>query len=329
MWKVTLARALLVVGLLAAAGSVQAAGAPAGALISNTAQVTYTLGGGSVNTPSNTVTLTVAEILDVVVTLQSPTIAVTPGSTAQVLVFRVTNTGNGPEAFQLGMTSVLGGDDFDPVPAAPAIYFDTDASGTLTAADTPYTAGSNDPTLSADAFTTLLVVNAIPAPLANGARGLSRLTAAARTGTGAPGTAFAGQGAGGTDAVVGTTGADGEATGEYQVADLQLAALKSATVLDPFGGTRVVPGARINYQVVVTPTGTGTAAGAVFSDAIPANTSYVAGTLRLNGAALTDDGGDADAGSYLTVPQRAVRVALGNLTQASGPQTVVFAVTVD
>jgi uncharacterized repeat protein (TIGR01451 family) len=325
----TLARALVAVGLLAAAGAVQAAGAPAGALISNTAQVNYTLGGGAVTTPSNTVTLTVAEILDVVVTLQSPTIAVTAGSSGQVLVFRVTNTGNGSEAFQLAMTSVLGGDDFDPTAAAPAIYFDTDASGTLTAADTPYTAGGNDPTLAADAFTTLLVVNAIPAPLANGARGLSRLTAASRTGVGAPGTAFAGQGTGGTDAVVGTTGADGEATGEYQVTDLQVAALKSATVIDPFGGARVVPGARINYQVVVTPTGTGTAATAVFTDAIPTNTTYVAGTLRLNAAVLTDDGSDADAGSYLTVPQRAVRVALGNLTQASGPQTIVFAVTVD
>ena len=73
----------------------------------------------------------------------------------------------------------------------------------------------------------------------------------------------------------------------------------------------------------------GSAGTAVFSDPIPANTSYVAGSLRLNGTPLSDDASDADAGSYLTVPQRAVRVALGNLTQASGPQTIVFAVTIN
>ncbi|MFO1426740.1 MAG: hypothetical protein U1F11_07145 [Steroidobacteraceae bacterium] len=329
MSTTTPVRAALAVALLAAAGAVHAAGAPAGAQISNTAQVSYTLAGGNVTMPSNTVTLTVAEIVDVVVTLQTPTVAVTPGAANQVQVDRVTNTGNGSETFQLAMTSVLGGDDFDPTPAAPAIYFDIDASGTLTAADTPYTAGGNDPTLAADAFTTLLVVNNIPGALANGARGLSRLTAASRTGTGTPGTVFAGQGTGGTDAVVGTSGGDGEATGEYQVADIQVTALKSATVVDPFGGSRPVPGARVNYQVVVTPTGSGSAGTAVFSDPIPANTTYVAGSLRLNGTPLSDDASDADAGSYLTVPQRAVRVALGNLTQASGPQTIVFAVTIN
>ena len=62
--------------------------------------------------------------------------------------------------------------------------------------------------LNADAFVTVLVVNDIPAGAADGNVGFSRLTADARTGIGAPGTTFAGQGASGTDAVVGTTGAD-------------------------------------------------------------------------------------------------------------------------
>ena len=61
----------------------------------------------------------------------------------------------------------------------------------------------------------MLVVNDIPAGVVDGNRGFSRLTADARTGTGAPGTTFAGQGVGGTDAVVGTTGADSEVTGQY------------------------------------------------------------------------------------------------------------------
>lgn len=329
-----MSRSLLAAAVLALAGSVTAlpavaAGAPAGLQIDNTAQVNYTLGATSVTEPSNTVRIVVAEIVDVVVTLQSPVVTVSPGATDQVLVYRVTNTGNGAEPIRLTIDSALGGDEFDPLPATPAIYFDTDASGTLTPADTPYTPGANDPALAADAFTTVLVVSSIPTPLPNGNRGFSLLRAAALTGTGAPGTAFAGQGAAGTDAVLGGSGGDGEATGQYRVADLQVGAVKSAVVLDPYGGARPVPGARITYQVVVTPTGSGTATAVVFSDAIPASTTYLPASLRLNGAPLTDDAADADAGSYQTTPARAVRVALGTLTQSSGPQTITFAVTID
>ncbi len=319
--------ALLAVGLTDQA---HAAGVPAGTPIQNTAQVSYTIGASTVTTPSNTVTVTVAEILDVVVTLQSPPVSVTPGATQQELVFRVTNTGNGPEAVRLTMLSnIPAGDNFDPIPAVPAIYFDTDNSGDLSPGDTPYVAGSGDPLLAPDAFVTVLVVNDIPAPLANGDRGRSQLTAVAVTGSGAPGTTFVGQGVNGTDAVVGTTGADGEAVGEYIVSDISVTAVKTQTVADPFGGTRPVPGARITYQVVVSATGTGTATNAAFTDNIPANTSYVAGSLRLNAATLTD-AVDADAGSFAAAPAPArVRVALGNLTQAAGPQTILFTVQIN
>lgn len=312
-------------------GGARAAGVPAGTSIQNTAEVSYTIGASNVTTPSNTVSVTVAEILDVVVTLQSSSVSVTPGATQQELVFRVTNTGNGPEALRLSMLSnIPTGDNFDPVPAVPAIYFDTDNSGDLSASDQPYVPGSGDPLLQPDAFVTVLVVNDIPNGLANGDRGRSQLTAVAVTGTGAPGTAFAGQGVGGTDAVVGTTGADSDATGEYIVSDITIAAVKTQVVADPFGGTRPVPGARITYQIVVSATGTGTATGAVFADNIPANTTYVAGSLRLNAATLTDSAADADAGAFVTSPAPArVRVQLGNLTQAAGPQTIQFTVQIN
>jgi uncharacterized repeat protein (TIGR01451 family) len=225
-------------------------------------------------------------------------------------------------------TSVLGGDEFDPTPASPSVYFDTDNSGDLSPGDTPYVVGSNDPVLDADAFVTVLVVNDIPAGVADGNRGFSRLTTDARTGTGVPGTTFAGQGFNGTDAVVGTTGADGEATGQYLVSAVTVNAVKSQTIVDQFGGARPVPGARINYTVVVGATGSGSATGTVFSDNIPANTTYVPGTLRFNGAAMTD-GADVDAGDYLSAPTARVRVQIGTLTQASGSQTIEFAVTIN
>ena len=55
---------------------------------------------GDPSTSSNTTTITVAEILDVTVTLNTATVSVTPGATQQELVFTVTNTGNGTETFR-------------------------------------------------------------------------------------------------------------------------------------------------------------------------------------------------------------------------------------
>jgi len=311
-----------------ASNDARAVGVAAGTSISNTAQVTYNVGSVSTTATSNTVSVTVAEILDVVVTLQTPSVAVSAGDTQQELVYRVTNTGNGPETFRLIMTSVLGGDEFDPTAATPSIYFDSDASGDLSAGDTPYVVGSNDPALSADGFVTVLVVNNIPASVVDGNRGFSRLTADARTGSGTPGTTFAGQGAGGTDAVVGLTGAASFATGQYLVAGITVNAVKSQVVVDQFGGARPVPGARINYTIAVSATGTGSASGAVFTDNIPPNTTYVPGTLKLNASVLTDSS-DIDAGDYLATPTARVLVTLGTLTQASGSQTIEFAVTIN
>jgi uncharacterized repeat protein (TIGR01451 family) len=305
-----------------------AVGAPAGTVINNTAEVTYSLGSVSTTATSNQVSVTVAEILDVIVTAQTPTVAVSAGDTQQEVRYRVTNTGNGSETFRLVMTSVIAGDQFDPVPSTPSIYFDTDNSGDLSPGDTPYVVGSNDPVLSADGFVTVLVVNDIPAGVADTNVGITRLTADSRTGSGAPGTVFATQGDGGVDAVVGTSGADSEASSNYVVSGVSVTANKTQTVVDQFGGNRPIPGARINYSVVVNVTGSGSAASAVFTDNIPANTTYVPGSLQLNAAALSD-GADADAGDYTASPTARVRVALGTLTTASGPQTVSFAVIIN
>ncbi len=139
---------------------------------------------------------------------------------------------------------------------------------------------------------------------------------------------FAGQGTGGVDAVIGTSGGAVAVFGEYLVGDIQISAVKSQSVLDPFSGSRPVPGATITYQIVVTATGTGTALGAAFVDAIPANTTYVPGSLTLNSVAQSD-AADADAGSVSSTPAPGVTVALGDFTAAAGPQTIVFRVTID
>lgn len=318
-----------VVATLVAPFVAQAAGTPAGTSIQNTAQVSYSVGSSTLTATSNTSTIQVAERLDAVLTLASPTVQVSPGATAKALVFTLTNTGNGSERFNLtALSAGVVNDDFDPTLASPAIYFDTDNSGDFSGGDVAYNAGVNDPLLAADASVRLLVINNIPNTVVNGNRGRSQLTVAAATGTGAPGTAFPGQGDGGVDAVAGTTGGDAVLFGEYLVADVQLTAVKSQTILDQFGGARPLPGARINYQIVVTPSGSGTATNAAVNDLIPANTTYVANSLQLNGAALSDTT-DGDAGTFVSAPAPEVRVTLGNLTSASGAQTVQFAVTIN
>jgi uncharacterized repeat protein (TIGR01451 family) len=311
----------------ASPAAVHALGTAAGTNITSTATVDYSIGGTPATTTSNTTTVAVAELVNVTIALQSPTVSVSAGATNEALLFLVTNSGNSNETFALAGDSVLVGDDFDPTPASPFIYFDSDSSGDLSPGDTPYVAGGNDPLLAADASVAVILVNDIPVGVPDGDFGRSELTATAETGPGAPGTVLPGQGTGGVDAVIGTSGGEAAVFGQYLVGDILLSAVKSQAVGDPFGGTQPIPGATIAYQVVVTATGTGAALGAVFSDPIPASTTYVAGSLRLNGAPLTDTA-DADAGSFAAAPAR-VAVSLGDLTSASGPQTIDFSVTID
>ena len=306
-----------------------AAGTIAGTDIDNTAVVDYEIAGAPRTTTSNTVTLTVAEVLDVDVTLLSGPASVPSGSSAQDLLFVVTNTGNGTESFLLAINNVLSGDDFDPVESTPAaIYFDTDASGDFSAGDTAYVPGSNDPLLLPDASVDVLLVNDIPTSLADAATGLSELGAAALTGTGDPGDRFPGDGDGGIDAVVGTSGADDVINGQYIISDIQLAVVKSATVLDPFGGSDPVPGAEITYRIIVTATGSDTATNTVFTDPIPANTSYLSNSITLNGSALTDVA-DTDVGAYTATPTPEVSVGLGDLVETSGAQTIEFTIIIE
>ena len=321
-------RAMLLAGVFGIAVPAWSAGTPAGTVIDNAATVNFELGGTPVVQTSNTVAITVAERIDVITTLQSGQVLAGAGAVDRSLLFTVTNTGNGNETFQLSIDSVLAGDDFDPVPAVPPIYFDTDASGDFSPGDVAYTPGTNDPVLAADASVDILLVNGIPGTVVNGNVGRSELTATSATGTGAPGTVFAGQGDGGLDAVAGSTGGESAEFGEYVVADVQVDITKSVTVNDQFGGNQPVPGATLTYSVTVEVMNAGTSTTSVVNDPIPAFTSYVANTIRLNGTGLTD-AADGDAGEIDASGAPTVVVRLGDLTRADGVQTVEFQVTID
>lgn len=302
-----------------------AAGTAAGTTISNTATATYNDPSGAPQTVnSNQVDLRVDELLDVtVVSADSGDIVTIPGSTGQVLSYNVTNTGNGSEAFRLTANGTLGGDQFDPTTTS--IVLDSNGNSTYDAGvDTVYTAGSNDPVLAPDGSIKVFVLSTIPAGTNDGDRGQVNLTSAAVTGTGAPGTSFAGRGQGGGDAVVGSTGADGVDDGFYVVQSATVTFTKSQTVLDPFGGTKAVPGSIVTYTLVASISGSGTLTNLVIGDPVPSNTTYQAGSITLQGSSLSD-AADSDAGQFTG---SAIRTVLGSVTGGQ-IRTVTFRVRVN
>ncbi len=300
-----------------------AAGTRAGSTISNTATASFDTGGGPTTIDSNRVDLLVDELLDVTVDSSNPAdVPTTPGATGQVLTFSVTNTGNGVEDFALSTVANAGGDDYDP--AVTQVYLDNGDGLFDAGTDTLYTAGANDPTLDPDESITVFVATTTPGTVADGNRGIVSLIAAAKTGTGAPGTSFAGQGEGGGDAVVGSTGADGEDAGAFVVSAATVTLVKSASITNTLGTADPIPGATITYTIVATVAGSGSVNGLAITDNIPADTSFVPGSITLGGSALTD-AADADAGDYNGTR---INVALG--TVAGGQtRTVTFQTMID
>ncbi len=315
-WAILNVRLAQIVPLVVATATIvfatpaMAVGTAAGTTISNTATATYDdPQGAPVSVPSNRVDIKVDELLDVTVaTADAGDVLVQPAATNQVLSFTITNTGNGSEAFRLTPNATIGGDQFDP--STTSVVLDSNGNGTYDAGvDTVYTAGSNDPVLAPDAAIKVFVLSTIPGSTTDLDRGTVELTAAAVTGTGAPGTSFAGQGQGGGDAVIGSTGADGVDRGRFLVQNAGVSFTKSASVLDPFGGTKSVPGAIITYTLTASVSGTGTLNNLALGDAIPTGTTYQASTITLQGAPLTDSTGD-DAGEFAA---STVTVRLGNV----------------
>ena len=305
-------------------------GTPAGTDITSQATINYTITGTVYTELSNTVTTSVAEVLDLSLVWQDAApVEVPPGILGQALAFRLTNIGNGSDAYSLVGQSTLGGDDFDPVLAN--IHLDTNGNSRFDPGiDELYIPGGNDPVLAADAFTLLFLLNDIPPNATVGQLGASMLSAASNTGVGAPGTVFVGAGENGVDAMVGANGGNLETQGSYRIVALsaQVAILKSAVVADPFGGSQPVAGAIITYALSVIATGTGITNDVVVSDAIPLNTTYNPGTLMLNSTPVTDavDGDPGDMGG--TTPGT-ITVSIGDVAVGGPGQTITFTVTID
>ena len=278
---------------------------PAGTPIVNTAQLRVV--GTDAPIISNQNTIIVAERLDVALTLGSP--PVVSGATTVVAVL-LTNQGNGREAFTVSA-------DTSPASAAAVrIAIDGDGDGRYDAAHDPDLVGGATPMLAPGQAIILFAL------VADGTPDTVTIRAAAATGSGTPGTAFAGAGDGGGDAVTGRTGAAASVTVPLGVVAAPVPTLtKSAAITAPDGSAQARPGATITYTLVAR--FPGAAAAPRIVDAIPAGTAYAADSLSLDGAALSD-AGDADAGE--ATPAR-ISVALPD--QAAGAaHTISFKVVI-
>lgn len=301
----------------------QAGGTRAGTNIDNTATATYDQGGTPATVDSNTHRILVDELIDVTVDWSDPAdVATTPGATNQVTTYRVTNNGNGVETYGLTTVSTVAGDNFDPT--VTSIIIDDGDGVYEPGIDVVYVPGSNDPVLDPDEAVTIFILTTTPSGVVDNDRGGVRLIATSGTGTGAPGGSVPLAGEGGGNAVFGPSGGDGDDTGYYDVASATVALVKTATIVDPFGGATAVPGSVVTYRIVATVTGSGSLPALRINDAVPANTTYIPGTVTLGGAAQTD-AADADAGSFAA---NSVAVTLGTVAGGS-TRTVTFQVRIN
>ena len=310
-------------------------GTPAGTSIHSTATLTYSINGGAPNAVTSTpATFIVDQVVDLTMTWQdgAPVSVTSPGINS-VLTFVITNIGNGPEFIALTRSNTFTGDNFDPQNgSAGSIFLENgvqpgfQASGA--AADTAYVSGSSNPLLPANASLTVYVVSNTPASLANGNFGMVALSAAstmAGAAGSAPGTTLAGKGVGGIDAVVGNTRAQAGQTGSYRVGGVQVAVAKTVIAsIDPQGGNSFVSGSVITYQIVVSAAGQGTAQGLSVNDPIPADMTYIANSISVDGTARSD----AADGDNAAFSSGAIQAQFGDVT-APASHIIQFRVTIN
>lgn len=249
----------------------------AGTAITNIASLQ--VAGGARPVMSNQVAVIAAERLDMTLGRAQPDAALL-----------LTNTGNGDEAFVIEVTAESG-------VTVRGVAIDRDGDGRFDPARDTLLDGGVTPVVAAHGSLPLLV-------LADANQARVTVTAHARTGSGPAGTVFPGQGDSGGDAVTGATGARAESAVDVTGTAAGPTLIKSQSVAAPDGSARAVTGAVITYTLEASfPAAVESAR---IEDPVPAGTSFVPGSLRLDGAALADAAGfDGAAVAAVLGPQTA------------------------
>ena len=260
----------------------------AGTAIRNVAQVRYGIDGEVSTIASNPVSTRVDEIIDFTVD-PSPACANPTANGITAIGFDIVNRGNGDESFTIGTPVATG--DFK-VTGLAADANDDGCYEPGTDPSIPY--GTNTPVLAPGKRYRVFV-------LGEGTLdgGTLELPVTSRFGDARVGQVIDGAGDGGSDVVIGGTG--GKVTGRpvrrYAVQEVHAELVKTQSVKARDGSDQPMRGAIITYTLQGNFTGGGTANDVVIADPIPAGTVYVAGSLMLDGNALSD-AGDGDVGSF-------------------------------
>ncbi len=314
--------ALIAAGLaLGANQHAMAAGTTAGDTISNLSTLTYSVGSvpqaaiGSSETGNTTgagtpTTFAVDNKVDLTLTETGNTYtSVSPGATAQVTAFALTNLGNDAQGYNLTAANVSAtvftvADSFDVTGIS--IYLDANDNGVLDPAESGAGAITSLASVAPDDTVNLLVVANIPAGQANGTQSAVSLTAVAREETTLAALAETANTQAGVEIVFadsatvanvsgtdpGQTARDATAFAHdaYRVAAAIISVSKTATVIcDPFNGTtnpKNIPGAIVRWTITVSNGGTAGASATLnqVADSLDVNTLHDANLVTGAGA---------------------------------------------
>jgi len=327
--------ALSSVGVLQGA---YANGTPSGTTINNQATVDYSVGGvAQTQLTSPTASFVVDTKIDFTVSEVSGTATPThPGQTNVVATFRVTNTGNATQGYVLSVVNEAGTTLFTHLDDTDVNnlrrFVDSNGNGVYDAG-TDTAINVNSLITDADGESVIVFVVAdVPAGATNNQYANVRLTAqATAVGNTTPLTESASDTAG-VDIVIADAGRNNsESAADQYAISVALAVTKNvALISDPFNNTtnpKAIPGAVMEYTILVTNSSTvQDATGVSVSDNIPANTSFLPGSIQLNGGGLPDS-------NFIAGPPARVVVNAGlvpkNNGTVNGTATVKFRVTIN
>lgn len=327
-----------------------AAGTTAGSTITNTVSLNYQVGGVAQTAISASDTFTVDRKVNLTVAQDGTgTTSVSPGQTAAVTAFLVTNTSNAPLDFALAATQLSGGtsanggtDDFDVTNVK--IYEDTNNNGVYNpGTDTLITYLDQ---VSADAIKRVFVVADVPLGRVSGDVAGVRLTATAAEATaagslGAIVTQTSGANTAGVDTVFADTNANGNTAGDgihfaaddYTVLAAALTATKTSKIIsDPVNNTtnpKMIPGAVVEYCIAIAnAAGGATATNVAVSDTLPAQETFDSSfAIKINGT-VTGSTCNADGVAGGAQSAGTITATLGSIAPAA-TRTVLFHVTVN
>ncbi|MFN0045397.1 MAG: hypothetical protein ACKVOS_02900 [Sphingorhabdus sp.] len=330
-----------------------AAGTAQGTGITNNVSVNFQVGGVAQTQASASDNFVVDRKVIFTLSEKTPTgtTQVNPGANGQVTTFILSNTSNDTLDFTItpsqlvGGTAAHGGTDAFNVTNL-LVCLDANADNSCDAAATA-TLTIND--LGADANTTILVVGDIPLSATNGQVAGVSLTAAALNSNGTAITAATDatvNGALTVETIFADTGRDGSeiAEDDYTVQAAVLSVFKTSSILSDgvsASNFKAIPGAVVEYCIsVANASGGATATNITISDLVPTNTTFVPGSIRVDGTVTSPgasqvcaagttvtDTADADAGSFGT-PANTVAGTLSNIAGGNS-SALIFRATIN